>query len=173
MESNTYTYTARSREKPEKMATFTLNNGNISVELGNALLEYLEKRAEAEETAGGIPLSDWAKPVTIGALQKIAQPLPINDFDAAMGGEESLQTTIWLRSGGLRLAPIMTSWDAVDNPVAARAFVEEVNKRQQTADPINALPSVLDYWGTWLATGASLIVLVVMLSRLRQRSDGA
>ena len=47
MKENTFTYTARSAQDPEKMAMFTLHNGSVSVQLGNTLVEQAEEAYES------------------------------------------------------------------------------------------------------------------------------
>ncbi len=170
MKENSFTYTARSNENPEKTATFTLQNGSVSVQLGNAILEQLEGAADAHDPEEGINMVDWAKPMAAGAVQKMLRPLPVNDFDAAVDGNE-FHATAWVRTGGLRLAPLTITWNDVDNPEAAQAFVKELNDRQKTAVSTHKLPSIFDYWATWIIASLSgLIFIAVMLRFFFNRS---
>jgi len=170
MKKNTFTYTARSTENPEKMAMFTLHNGSVSVELGNTLMEQVGEAYEAygdEEIDKGI--STWIKPAATGTIQKLLRPVPLADFDAEMSGD-ALQTTAWIRAGGLRLAPIMMTWQEVDNPEGARAFVDELRDRKESIQEEKSLPDALDYWASWIAIGLMTMVLpILFIKRWRAR----
>ena len=135
MEENTFTFTARSGSNPDKSATFTLNNGSVSVELGNVLVEQISKAYDSFSDEEAVQrLSSWFKPTATGTLQKMIEPISIEDFDAEMSGD-ALQTTAWIRAGGLRLAPVMMTWQDVDNPRGAQAFVDELQDRICGVDP--------------------------------------
>lgn len=168
MKENTYTYTVRSQEDPEKSATFTLHNGSVSVQLSTTMLEQVENVAASLKSDEDTNVTYWAKPLATGLVQKILRPFPVNDFDADLA-DESLQTTAWLRTGGLRLAPITMTWHDVDNPDAAQAFVQELDNRKQSAPSIRSYPSLLDYWASWIIAGASLIVFTAAMVRLLQK----
>lgn len=173
MKENTFTFTARSSDDPDKTATFTLNNGTVSVELGNALVEQVSKAVESfgdEELTGRI--SSWVKPAAIGTLQQTIKPIPLSDFDAEMN-EDALQMTAWIRTRGLRLAPIMMTWQDVDNPQGAEAFVAEVQDRKEAIADNKAVPDPMDYWASWLVIGLIILalpVLVIKLLRQKQTS---
>lgn len=173
MKEDTFTFTARSNENPEKTATFTLFQDSVSVQLGTAILEQLDSASDSYEASDedgleGIKVIDWAKPVATGTLQKILQPLSIHDFDADLD-DKSFRMTAWVRSKGLRLAPIIITWEDVDNPVAAQAFVNELRKRKKASVTSNKLPSVFDYWASWIIAGiSSLVVFVAMLRLFKQ-----
>jgi hypothetical protein len=170
MTNNTFTFTARSQKNPEKMITYTLNNGHVRLEMGNVMLEQLETAAENHGQDAGVKVGDWAKPAAVGAMQKLMQPLPLTDFDASAKGD-GFRTTTWLRPGGLRLAPIVMSWDTVDNPDGAHAFVEELNLRKEAAEQTEQMPAVFDYWVSWLLAFGALAFTGVLLARLwRQKT---
>ncbi|MFO7684328.1 MAG: hypothetical protein R6X34_30220 [Chloroflexota bacterium] len=168
MEKNTYTYTARSMQEPHKTATFTLQNGSVSVQLDNAMLAEMVNADETAQTTGG-NVADVAKATAVEITQKMLRSLPIHDFEADLKGSD-LHTTIWVRPGGLRAAPVSITWNEVVNPQAARTFVKEVGKRKKTAPKISSMPSILDYWFTWVLAGVIGVVLVVVLTRLLKRT---
>lgn len=168
MNENTMTFTARSREKPEKMATFTLQNGNVTLQLGDALLASVEQVFDTLSDDEAVSLRSWLKPITTGSMEHLAEPIPVQDFDANLE-EDSFQTVAWLRAGGLRLAPVMLNWQHVDNPDGAKAFVEELQERQQKANKLQKLPSIFDYWITWVIATILLVVMPVVFIRRRQR----
>jgi hypothetical protein len=168
MEENTLTFTARDIEEPEKMATFTLQNGNVSVQLGNALLEQVVKINEKTQAEEDVDLADWTKATAIGTVQKMLHTLPVNDLDADIEGK-SLHTTAWVRAGGLRAVPMSMTWQEVDNPNAAHAFVEELNERKKASSEVSSMPAVFDYWASWIIAGISGLVVMMIMLRLVKR----
>lgn len=176
MKKDTFTYTARSSDNPEKVATFTLHNGSVSLELGNALVEQVEQAFDAmlEGESKSNKFRAWMRPAATGSAQGMIKPVPINDFDAH-AEDDSLQATAWVRAGGLRLAPVTLNWQHVDNPSGARAFAEEVKQRREAEEQSGRLPGIFDYWITWLVTAVLFIVLPVVFLRMRrpeQPQDG-
>lgn len=170
MNENTYTYTARSAIDPNKMATFTLYNGSVAVELGNVIMEQVGEAYETfsdEESEKN--LATWIKPAATGSLQKLLQPIPLADFNAEINGE-ALQTTAWIRAGGLRLAPVMMTWQEVDNPESAQAFVTELQNRKEESREVSTYPDPLDYWASWILISLAAIALpVIIISQWRKR----
>lgn len=168
MEENTLTFTARGIEDPDKMATFTLQNGSVSVQLGNALLTEIVNISETYQAEEDVNIADWTKATAVGAAQKMLRTLPLQDFDADMDGN-TLHATAWIRKGGLRIAPVPMTWQKVDNPEAARAFVKEVDDRRNHLPDVQALPSILDYWASWLVIGVSGVVAFMIMLQLLTR----
>jgi hypothetical protein len=133
---NTYTYTARSTDHPERVVTFTLYDHSMSVEVG-APLGHIERalqpetgEIQAEVEAEHEALSHaWLKPMAVSLLQRGTRPFNVADIDAK-AEDEGLRATAWVKTGGLRFAPITFSWERVDNPKGAGAFVEELRKRK-------------------------------------------
>lgn len=169
MKENTFTYTARSAIYPEKVATFTFHNGSVSVDLANVLLEQAGKAYDAyteEESEEG--LATWIKPAAAGSLQKMLKPIPLSDFDAEISGDD-LQATAWIRAAGLRLVPVMMTWQEVDNPEGAQAFVTELQKRKETIGNDSTLMDPFDYWASWIAIGLMAIALPILLLRRWQK----
>lgn len=164
MKENTMTYTARSAENPEKMAMFTLHNGSVSIQLGNALLEQVEEAYDNFRIGDDRTLATWIKPLATGSLQQLLEPIPLADFDAELK-DDSLQTTAWLRAGGLRLAPVMMNWTQVDNPEGAEAFMEALEARKRELDE-DGLPNPFDYWIGWMLIGVASLVLPLVLYKL-------
>jgi hypothetical protein len=132
----------------------------VSVQLGNALMEQVERAFDSFHGEDENRLTAWIEPTTTGALQSVLQPVSLADFDAQMKGE-SLQTMAWIRAGGLRLAPIMVTWSQIDNPAGAQVFVDEVNKRKEKATEDKSMLDPFDYWVTWLLIGIVSFVLPI------------
>jgi hypothetical protein len=153
------------------MAMFTLHNGSVSVDLANTLLEQVDQAYQAsgdEEAAKR--LTTWIKPTATGAIQKLMKPVPLADFDAEMS-DDGLQATAWIRAGGLRLAPLMMTWQDVDNPDAAQAFVRELQERKASIQDDLSRPAPLDYWASWIVIGVMAIALPVLLIRQWRKSQ--
>lgn len=166
MKENTFTYTARSVSDPEKMATFTLHNGSVSVELGNAFIQQVDEAFTTfRDDASSNKLTAWIRPATTGTLQSLIEPIPLGDFDAEIR-DGALQTTAWIRAGGLRLAPMMMTWSEVDNREGARAFVNELHGRKEALRETQGSPDPLDYWASWVALGLVILILPVLFIRM-------
>lgn len=162
MKEKTFTYTARSAVDPEKMAMFTLHNGNVSVDLGNTLVEQLDEAYQTiDDEEVEKSFTTWIKPAATGAIQKLIKPVPLADFDAEMSGD-GLQATAWIRAGGLRLAPVMMTWQDVDNPAGAQAFVKELHDRKASIQDELTHPAPLDYWVSWILIGVMTIALPIL-----------
>lgn len=172
MEENTFTFTARSGANPERTATFTLNNGSVSVELGNALVEQISTAYDSFSDEESEQLfTSWIKPAATGTLQTLIEPIPLADFDAEMR-EGTLQTTAWIRAGGLRLAPVMMTWEDVDNPQGAKAFVNELLDRKEVVDGDDYGPDPFDYWISWFVMGLFVLAMPIVLIRLIRKKQG-
>jgi len=173
MKEDTFTYTARSIDDPNKMAMFTLHNGSVSVDLGSTLMEQASEAYDATtDEESDKRLATWIKPAATGALQKLVKPIPLSDFDAEMSGD-MLQATAWIRAGGLRLAPVMMTWQAVDNPDGAQAFVNELRERKESIqDEQQTYPDPLDYWASWIIIGLMAIALpILFVKQWRKRQS--
>ncbi|RME42713.1 MAG: hypothetical protein D6791_17080, partial [Chloroflexi bacterium] len=149
---DTYTYTARSAENPDEVATFTLHDHSLSVELGGALLAQVERALQPEEAQGEARLPPWFRPALTWVVQRLLRPFNIADV-TANAKDDGFWIMAWVRAGGLRLAPVTVGWRKVDNPDAAQAFVRELNKRKVSAAHPGRLPGPLDYWATWALVG--------------------
>ncbi len=169
---DTFTFAARSARDPQKMATFTLHNGSVSVDLGNALMEQASEAYESyQDDESGKNLATWISPVVTGTLQKLVKPVPLADFDADLTGD-SLQATAWVRAGGLRLAPVMMTWKEVDNPDGAQAFVNELEERKDMLHEEQTRLAPFDYWISWLGMGLAAVALpIFFIRRWRRRSQ--
>jgi hypothetical protein len=171
MKENTFTYTARSANDPNKMAMFTLHNGSVSVELGNAIMEQVGEAYDTyQDEESDNRLRTWIKPAATGSLQKLIKPVPLADFDAEVSGD-ALQTTAWIRAGGLRLAPVMMTWQEVDNPAGAKAFVTELKNRKEMIQDNRTRPAPLDYWASWIAIGLMTVALPIIFIRQWQKRE--
>lgn len=168
MKENTYTYTARSAVNPSEVVTFTLHDHRMSVDLG-APLEHVERalgieegETEAEQEAR---IQPWVKPMAVSVMERAARPFNIADVDVN-AQDDRLQVTGWVRTTGLRLAPVVFLMEHVDNPEAAHAFASEVEERKAAARHPGRFRGPLDYWAGWVLV--SFVIGVMLWIGLRR-----
>lgn len=187
--AETYTYTARSAENPERVVTFTLRDRRMSVGVG-APLEQVEQAIrlgrgeeeaeEVEEVAeeGAEPELRvreaerpklWLRPLAVSLIERGTRPVHVDDVVANLA-DDWLQVRAWVRTGGLRLIPVTLIDGRVDNPVAAQDFVEEVHERK-TVSGLNVF-GLLDYWATWIVAGIAALVMFQQWRRKGSDKDG-
>lgn len=167
---NTYTYTARSAENPDQLATFTLTDHQMLIDPGTSLQQMQEKLAGlGDADSKRDAAARLLKPAALWAMQHIVQPFALDDVAVNSSGDD-LRIRAWTRAGGLRLAPVMLAWNEVDNSAAAEQFIAEVETRKAGATRAAALPGPMDYWLAWLAAAFALIVGVIALPRLLRQS---
>lgn len=175
---NTYTYTARSVEDPEKVVTFTLHDDRISVDIGTPIeqiartLADVTEDVEEEEREPEKHAKVWLKPLAVSLVERGTAPLRITDVDAYVD-EDHLSLKSWVRLAGLRLAPITLMAGRIDNPAAAAAFVAEVNTRKE--ELAGGLPffNILKYWITWLGAALSITGLFIFWQRHTSAGEAA
>ena len=162
----TYTYTARNPEHPEHTLTFTLRNEHLSVDL-SAPVEQVERMLQARrgdedgsegqagpEDEGGL----WLKPLAVSLLERGVGPFRVTDV-SAVARQDKLRIRAWYRAGGLGLVPITLIDSRIDNPEAAHAFVHEIARRKDEASAAAGPLALLNYWVTWFAALAALVVV--------------
>lgn len=157
---DTYTYTARSADDPDRMVTFTLANGHMMLNL-TGVLDRLSEVTSAEEKAAAIreQLKKQATPSVMKGIEQLSGPVHVRDVAADLD-DGRLTVRAWQRAGGLRLAPMVIGIDHVDNVEAASAFVQELDARQEGAASAGKFAGPLDYWFGWAVLLLALIVLV-------------
>ena len=154
---DTYTYTARSVDNPQEVVTFTLHGRSVIVDIG-VPLEHVERTVtEGEESAP----QAWLKPAVVSAMERGTRPFNVADVSARVDDDE-LWFAAWIRTGGLRLAPIAFNMGTVDNPDAAKAFAKEVRRRKEIVERPGRFPGLLDYWASWIF-GSVLMVGIVAI----------
>jgi len=177
---NTYTYTARSVENPEKVVTFTLHDDRMSVDIGAPVeqiaravadvaedIEEIEEAHEPEKRA-----KVWLKPLAISLVERGTAPLRITDVEAHVH-EDHLSLRSWMRLNGLRLAPLTLMAGRIDNPAAAVAFVDEVNARKKAFARGLPIFNFLNYWVTWLGAALSMVAVFAFWHRYSAASEPA
>jgi hypothetical protein len=183
--AETYTYTARSAENPERVVTFTLRGARMSVGVG-APLEQVERALrltrgeegpEAEEVEGEAPIEAaegerpklWLRPMAVSLVERGTRPVHVDDVVANVS-DDWLSVKTWVRAGGLRLFPITLIDGRVDNPVAAGDFVEEVQDRKSVSG--FQVLGLLDYWATWIVAGVVALAMLQQWRRKGSEKDG-
>jgi hypothetical protein len=181
---NTFTYTARSTLEPERVVTFTLYDHHMSVELGG-LMEHVGRalsggeeeaeRAEPQEEGQEEQVPEASqrnlalamiKPTAVSLLEMGTRPFHVRDV-AADAEDGAFQVRTWVRAKGLRAAPVQFTWESVDNPEGAHAFVNELGRRQRATSYPGRFPGPMDYWVSWFLIG----VLALVLFWPRKRGD--
>lgn len=163
----TYTYTARSVENPERVVTFTLYDGHLRVNL-TGLLEQTSVVSQAEEKPAEIKeqIKVQAKPVVTKIVEEMTEPVHVSDVQASLT-DERLQITLWQRLAGLRLAPVIFNMGKIDNEEAAEAFINELGKRQKEESQAGKFIGPLDYWIGWLG----MFLMIGLLIRWPGRKE--
>lgn len=157
---NTYTYTARNADNPNKVLTFTLQGDFLKINLTGLeddLAEIIagdKKKENIKET-----ISDQTGPTALKVMEGISGPVHLNDVSVALQGENNtkFKITLWKRLGGLRAAPVILDMGEIDNPPAAQKFAQELNTRKESAGKISKFFGPLDYWLGWI--GIALLSL--------------
>lgn len=164
----TYTFTARDAENPDKVVTFTLDEDQLRLNF-TGMLEKLGKIGKAEEkgSEARLQMKTQLTPAMIKLMQNFSGPVHLSDVDANLnGGEgERLNLTVWQRLGGLRLIPVKVNMGRVDNVEAAEAFVDELEERKRDIEPASRFSGPLDYWLGWLGVAALAGLMVRWLRR--------
>ncbi|HHX45164.1 MAG TPA: hypothetical protein GX714_14430 [Chloroflexi bacterium] len=172
--ASTYTYIARSADDPRRAAILTLHGHRVSIEPAAAPGYYLmaERMGGRQGTFGRFRrMMPWMMPAGISAMERLLhQDFRVSDL-MVRTKDEGLSVSAWVRLGGLRLLPVTMTWNRVDNPDAAQAFVQEVDRRRRQAGAHRGLPGPLDYWASWLAGGmATVSTAAWMVVRAREAS---
>lgn len=158
--NDTYTYTARSADDPEKVITFTLTDEYLEISM-TGMLEDISEVVSGEEGKEVIEekIKTQAKPTALKVMEEISGPIHISDVKGEVTKTDQLRLTIWKRLGGLRAAPIMFEFERVDNPQAAHAFIAELEERKVDAEHLGKFFGPLDYWLGWIGLAVALILL--------------
>ncbi len=156
----TYTYTARSVKDPEKVATFTILEDKLKIDVAG----LFEKAFEIvnEDDKGSVlkdMLSTQSRAVLLKILETLSGPVHLNDIQASYEADD-FNLTVWKRAAGLRLAPVVIAMGEVDNPKAAKAFISTLEERQTQLQKPGVFKGPLDYWFTWVAIVIGAIVLL-------------
>ena len=166
-EHNTYTYTARNAEDPDKVVTFTLDDERMRVNLTDLVDEtHRVIRSESKSKELIRQAKPKVKPVLMKLKERISGPVHISDVDARLN-EDKFLVRIWPRVAGLRLAPVGINMGQVDNEYAAEAFVDELESRKESEPAAKKFFGPFDYWFGW----AGLMVLAGLFLRRYRQSE--
>jgi hypothetical protein len=143
--------------------------GGLMEHVGRALRSHEDggEEAEAQEAQEELEAAEASqrnlalaivKPTAVSLLEMGTRPFHVRDVAADCDGD-SFQVRTWVRVKGLRAAPIQFSWESVDNPEGAQAFVEELGRRQRATTYPGRFPGPMDYWISWFLIGVLALVL--------------
>jgi len=166
--TDTYTFTARNTNDPEKVVTFTLYGDHLRVNF-TGLVEKIGKISQSDEKPKevGRQIASEAQPAAMKMAQQISGSLHIGDVNAELDGDD-FKLNAWQRLGGLRLAPVWVNVEHVDNIDAAKAFVAELKNRKDAAEHPGRFFGPLDFWAGW----AGLLLGIAILFRWPDLTDG-
>lgn len=158
--ADTYTFTARSAENPDKVITFTLYGEYLRINLTD-VVDRLGRIATAEERGAEIreQIKSHAQPTTAKFIENVTGPVHLRDVNARFDGER-FSLSAWKRALGLRLAPIYFSMGTIDNPDAAQSFVNELERRKESSEHIGKFFGPLDYWMGWAGVVLGITLLL-------------
>lgn len=156
----TYTYTARNKNNPDRVLTFTIFEDYLKVNLTGLVDQVADVAGDEEKkTEFKDLLSTQTGSAIYKAVERISGPIHVNDVSPALE-EGQFKLTFWKRIGGLRFAPIVLSMGDVDNPQAAAEFIDTLLDRKNQADSPSPFAGPLDYWVTWIGLLVGLLVLI-------------
>ena len=161
----TYTYTARNAHDPNQVVTLTHYDGHLRVNL-TGLVDQAQALAGAEEKSEAFKhqMALQAKPAVIKLKENLSAPVHLGDVHADLE-EDQFKIALWPRVGGLRLEPVRFDMGRIDNPDAAKAFVDELEERQSKASESRKFFGPLDYW---IGRAGLLLVIGLIIRRPKQ-----
>jgi hypothetical protein len=155
----TFTYTARSADNPDRAITVTLRGDKVYLQL-DAPLPVEPEESEEEWDVRDRLLEEariWLKPMAFRMLERGLAPFRAHDVFAG-SEDDGFWLAAWVRVAGLRLMPIVVAIGTVDNPEGASDFVAELEEQKRTAPSTGTLFGPLDFWATWVAAAALILV---------------
>lgn len=157
---DTYTFTARDGQHPNKAVTLTLSDEHAYVNL-TGVLDTIGGIAQAEDRSAemGAQVAAQAAPAVMKLAESISGPVPVSDLNADLY-DDTFKVTAWQRAAGLRLAPLKVNITHVDNPEAAEAFIQELEQRKASAEKPGIFSGPLDYWLGWAALAVGVGALI-------------
>lgn len=156
----TYTYTARNKDNPNRVMTFTIYEDRLRVNL-TGLVDQVSEVIEDDDQKAAVKkiLTNQSGTTIYKAIERITGPVHINDVTPDLKGAQ-FTLTFWRRLAGLRFAPFVLIMGEVDNPEAATQFIDTLKERQALTETPSVFSGPLDYWATWIAMLIGIIVLV-------------
>ena len=167
----TYTYTARSKENPDRVMTFTIFDDYLKVNLTglvdqvSEVIDDEDRQAAAKEfftTQSGTALYK--------VMERLSGPVHINDVTPSFE-DGAFKLIFWRRVAGLRFAPIVVLMGSVDNPEAAGQFIDTLMERQDQTDTPGIFAGPLDYWATWIAMVIGVLVLIKWPRKKKEKAE--
>ena len=156
----TYTFTARNKENPNRVMTFTIFDDYLKVNL-TGLVDQVSEVVEEDERQDAVKdfITTQSGTALYKAVERLSGPVHVTDVSPFLE-EGQFKLTFWKRFAGLRFAPITLAMGDVDNPQAAAQFLETLLDRQDRADKPGFFAGPLDYWATWIVLVLGVIALI-------------
>jgi hypothetical protein len=155
----TYTYTARNKDNPNRLVTFTIVENHLKVNLTGLIEQVSEAFGEKDrKTAMKDIISTQSGTGLYKAIERLSGPVHIKDVTPNYK-DGQLTVIFWYRVANLRFAPIVVVMGEVDNPDAAAQFITTLKQQQDHKAKPGIFAGPLDYWITWIAMIIGLIVL--------------
>lgn len=156
----TYTYTARNKDNPDRVLTFTIVDDYIEVNL-TGVVNQVSDLIEEEGQKASIKkfLTEQSGIALYKVVERLSGPVHVNDVRSVFE-DGHFKLTFWKRVAGLRFAPLTLSMGNIDNPDTAAQFIETLMGQQGKADEPGFFSGPLDYWATWVGLIIGLIALI-------------
>ena len=156
----TYTYTARNKDNPDRVLTFTIFENYLKVNLTGLVDQVSDVVGEEDKQAAVKGFLDTQSGSAIyKAVERLSGPIHVNDVDPFYD-KGQFKLRFWKRIAGLRFALITLSMGNVDNPEAAGKFIDALMDRQNKTETPVPFSGPLYYWGTWIGLLIGVIVLI-------------
>lgn len=156
----TYTYTARNKDNPNRLVTFTIFDDHLKVDL-TGLVDQVSEVIDEEHRQEALKeiISSQTGTALYKAIERISGPAHVNDV-TPIYKDGNLTITFWKRLAGLRFAPIVIVMGEVDNPDSCGQFVDVLAEQQERTESPGVFAGPLDYWFTWIALLIGIIALI-------------
>lgn len=156
----TYTYTARNKDNPNRVITFTIFEDYLKVNL-TGLVDQVSDVVDEEDHQTAVKdfFSTQSGSALFKVVERLSGPVHVNDVNPKFENGQ-IKLTFWKRVAGLRFAPLVLSMGEVDNPESASQFIETLEERQNQSETPGIFSGPLDYWVTWIGLLVGLIILI-------------
>lgn len=166
----TYTYTAREQDNPNHVATFTIYDDILKINLMGLISQVSDIVVDDDpQEAAKKVLTTQAGTFIYKLLELLSGPIHIKDVIPSLE-DGALKLVLWKRLAGFRIAPAVVMMGRVDNPQGAVQFIETLNVQQNKAESKPGYFSgPLDYAATWIALLIGAIILVKLPCKNKRR----